>query len=384
MINILLGISKPFNGKTIFLYEISKKNYKVSIVHDIIREVGNSCPLFAWLMEILFTPRGAQVYKYILRRILMMIPVLLGVVFIVFTLMYITPGDPASIMLGESATPEAVEHLRDELGLNKSFIVQFFNYVKGVALDGNLGISYVTKRSVSTEILERFPTTALLALLSAVVSLGIGIFAGIISATRQYTFLDSFITALSLVGVSMPNFWQALVSIMIFSLWLGILPASGTYGWQYWILPSATLGTAAAAIIMRMTRSSMLEVIRQDYIRTARAKGQSEFKVIMKHAFRNALIPVITVAGLQFGHLLGGSVLIESIYAIPGLGKYMVDAIRQRDSPVVQGGVLFMALVFSCMNLLIDLIYTFVDPRIKTQFKRSKKTNQGARKEVKA
>lgn len=308
-------------------------------------------------------------YKYILRRIVMMIPVFLGVVFIVFSLMYITPGDPAAIMLGESATPEDVARLRDELGLNEPFLVQFFNYIKGVIFEGNLGISYVTKRSVSTDIIDRFPTTALLALLSALISLVMGIFAGIISATRQYSFLDSFITALSLVGVSMPNFWQGLVSIMIFSLWLGLLPASGSYGWQYWILPAATLGTSAAAIIMRMTRSSMLEVIRQDFIRTARAKGQSEWIVIMKHAFRNALIPVITVAGLQFGFLLGGSVLIESIFAIPGLGKFMVDAIRQRDFPVVQGGVLFMALVFSMMNLTIDLFYSFIDPRIKTQFK---------------
>lgn len=305
-----------------------------------------------------------------------MIPVLLGVVFIVFLLMYITPGDPASIMLGEAATPEAVSQLRAELGLNQGFLMRFLLYVKGVVLHGNLGISYVSKRPVLMEVLERFPTTALLAALSAVVSLSIGIGAGIISATRQYTALDTAITALALFGVSMPSFWQGLVYIMIFALWLGILPASGTYGWQYWILPATTLGTMAAAIIMRMTRSSMLEVIRQDYIRTARAKGQTEWSVIMKHAFRNALIPVITVAGIQFGHLLGGSVLVESIFAIPGLGKYMVDAIRQRDSPVVQGSVLFMALVFSCINLLVDLVYSYIDPRIKTQFKRSKEVKR--------
>ncbi len=312
----------------------------------------------------------------------MMIPVLLGVVFIVFFLMYITPGDPASIMLGEAATPEAVSQLREELGLNQGFLMRFFLYVKGVVLHGNLGISYVSKRPVLMEVLERFPTTALLASLSALVSLTIGISAGIISATRQYTVLDSAITAMALFGVSMPSFWQGLVYIMIFALWLGILPASGTYGWQYWILPATTLGTMAAAIIMRMTRSSMLEVIRQDFIRTARAKGQSEWSVIMKHAFRNALIPVITVAGIQFGHLLGGSVLVESIFAIPGLGKYMVDAIRQRDSPVVQGSVLFMALVFSCINLLVDLVYSYIDPRIKTQFKRSKEVKRVVAKGV--
>jgi len=306
----------------------------------------------------------------------MMIPVLLGVVFIVFFLMYITPGDPVSIMLGEAATPDAVKALREELGLNRGFFMRFFLYVKGVVLHGNLGISYVTKRPVMIEILERFPTTALLASLSAAVSLSIGITAGIVSATRQYTMLDTAFTAVALFGVSMPSFWQGLVYIMIFALWLGILPASGTYGWQYWIMPATTLGTMSAAIIMRMTRSSMLEVIRQDYIRTARAKGQSEWSVIMKHAFRNALIPVITVSGIQFGHLLGGSVLVESIFAIPGLGKYMVDAIRQRDAPVVQGSVLFMALVFSGINLLVDLVYSYIDPRIKTQFKRRKETKR--------
>lgn len=312
-------------------------------------------------------------YKYILKRVLMMIPVLLGVVFIVFTLMYVTPGDPARIMLGDSAMPGDVDRLREEMGLNDPYLVQFGNYIKGVVMEGDLGTSYVTKTSVSADIIGRFPTTMKLAFFGVLISLSIGIFAGIISATRQYTVLDSAITAVSLLGVSMPSFWQGLMSILIFAVWLRVLPPSGSYGWQYWILPALTLGTHSAATIMRMTRSSMLEVIRQDYIRTARAKGQSEFVVIMRHAFRNALIPIVTVAGLQFGFMLGGSVLIESIFAIPGLGKYMVDAIKQRDYPVVQGGVLFMALTFSCMNLLVDILYSYIDPRIKSQYRQAKK-----------
>lgn len=224
-----------------------------------------------------------------------------------------------------------------------------------------------------TEILERFPKTVTLALLSSLISVGLGISAGIISATRQSSWFDNAATAISLVGVSMPNFWQGLMGIIVFSVWLGWLPASGSYGPLYWILPSVTLGTSSAASIMRMTRSSMLEVIRQDYIRTARAKGQTEFVVIMKHALKNALIPVVTVVGMQFGFMLGGSVLMESVFAIPGLGKYMIDSIKTRDFPVVLGSVLFLAFVFSFMNLLVDIIYSFIDPRIKSQYKSSSK-----------
>lgn len=312
-------------------------------------------------------------YKYILRRLLMMIPVLLGVLLIVFLIIEITPGDPAKIMLGESATDEAIESLREEMGLNDPFITRFFNYVKGVVTKFDLGISYNSKRPVMTEILERFPKTVLLASLSALISVVMGITLGIISATKQYSIFDTLSTGIALLGVSMPSFWQGLMSIIIFSIWLKWLPASGSYGPEYWVLPAITLGTQSAATIMRMTRSSMLEVIRQDYIRTARAKGQSENIVIIKHALKNALIPVITVVGMQFGGLLGGSVLIESIFAIPGLGKYMIDAIKQRDFPVVQGGVLFLAFAFSFVNLFVDILYSFIDPRIKSEYGTEKK-----------
>ncbi|CCQ96665.1 putative peptide transporter permease subunit: membrane component of ABC superfamily [[Clostridium] ultunense Esp] len=322
-------------------------------------------------------------YKYILRRLLMMIPVLLGVLFIVFVIIEITPGDPAAIMLGESARQEDIENLREKLGLNDPFAIRFVNYVKGVVTKFDLGISYNTKRPVSTEILQRFPKTALLAALSALISAVLGITLGIISATKQYTIFDNLATGLALLGVSIPNFWQGLMNIIIFSIWLGWLPASGSYGPKYWILPALTLGTSATATIMRMTRSSMLEVIRQDYIRTARAKGQSEKVVILKHALKNALIPVITVIGIQFGGLLEGSVLVESVFAIPGLGKYMIDAIKQRDFPVVQGGVLFLAFAFSFVNLIVDIIYSFIDPRIKSQYKTDKKDKDSENKNEK-
>lgn len=310
--------------------------------------------------------------QYIGKRLLMMIPVLLGVIFIVFCLMEITPGDPVRIMLGDSAREEDVLRMRDELGLNDPFVVRFGRYVKGVATKGDFGTSFDSGRPVMTEIMERFPKTLWLAFLSASIAVIVGVVCGIISATRQYSAFDNIATAISLIGVSMPNFWQGLMAVLIFSVWLGWLPASGSYGWQYWILPAFTLGTSCAASIMRTTRSSMLEVVRQDYIRTARAKGQSERVVIFKHALKNALIPVITVIGIQFGSLLGGSVLVESVFALPGLGKYMIDAIKMRDFPVVQGSVLFLAILFSFVNLAVDVLYSYIDPRIKSQYKKPK------------
>ncbi len=308
-------------------------------------------------------------HKYIFKRLLMMIPVLLGVLFIVFCIIEITPGNPAEIMLGESATAEAVATMEEELGLNDPFFVRFFNYVIGVVTRFDFGISFQSKASVTEVILERFPTTFTLAVLSASISVTMGILLGVISATRQYSMFDKISTGVALAGVSMPNFWQGLMSIIVFSVWLGWFPASGSYGWEYWVLPAFTTGTSAAASIMRMTRSSMLEVVRQDYIRTARAKGQSERVIILHHALKNALMPIITVVGMQFGAMLGGSVLVESVFAIPGLGKFMIDSIKNRDFPVVQGGVLFLALLFCCVNLLIDILYSYIDPRIKSQYK---------------
>lgn len=307
-------------------------------------------------------------HKYVLRRLLLLIPVLLGVSLLVFTIMSLTPGDPAQLILGENAPKEAVLKLREEMGLNDPFLVQYFRFV-GKAMLGDFGRSYTTGREVFGEIFSRFPNTLVLAVIGIFISVCIGIPVGIISATRQYSFLDSFSMVLALLGVSMPVFWLGLMLILTFSVKLGWLPSGGFDGLASLILPSATLGVGSAAIITRMTRSSMLEVIRQDYIRTARAKGVAEKVVINKHALKNALIPIITVVGLQFGGLLGGAVLTESVYSWPGVGRLMVDAIRQKDTPTVLAAVVFLAATFSIVNLLVDILYAYVDPRIKSQYK---------------
>lgn len=311
--------------------------------------------------------------KFIFKRLLMMIPVLLGVTLVVFTIMYFTPGDPASIILGDMATEEDRALFNEQNGLNGSFVEQYFTYMKKVIVEGDLGTSYTTKLSVTSEILSRFPTTFKLAGISIVLACMIGIVCGIISATRQYSLFDHIATGASLIGVSLPNFWQGMMLIIVFSAWLGWLPPSGFSTPAHWILPAVTIGTSSAANIMRMTRSSMLEVIRQDYIRTARSKGQKESIVIWKHALRNALIPIITVVGLNFGKLLGGAVLTESIFSIAGIGKLMVDAIKAKNTPLVQGGVLFIAVVMCFVNLLVDVLYAYVDPKIRSQYMRGKK-----------
>ncbi len=298
-----------------------------------------------------------------------MIPVIIGVTFIIFSMMYFTPGDPARIILGESAKAEDVSRLREELGLNDPYFVQFGNYVKKAVLEQDIGKSYVTKRPVVTEITDRFPTTLKLAAFSIVIAVVIGIPIGIISATKQYSLFDNVSMVLALIGVSMPNFWQGLLLILFFSVYLGWLPSSGFSSFKHMILPAVTIGTSTIAVITRMTRSSMLEVVRQDYIRTARAKGQVESKVINHHALKNALIPIITVIGIQFGYLLSGAVLTESIFAVPGVGRLMVQSIKERDFPVVQGSVLFIAVAFSLVNLLVDILYAYVDPRIRSQYK---------------
>lgn len=285
-----------------------------------------------------------------------------------FTIMSLTPGDPAQLILGESAEPSAVLKLREEMGLNDPFIIQYLRFVKNAVM-GDFGRSYTTNREVFSEIFSRFPNTLVLAVIGIMISVLIGIPVGIISATRQYSILDSVSMVIALLGVSMPVFWLGLMLILTFSVKLGLLPSGGFEGIQSVILPSVTLGVGSAAIITRMTRSSMLEVIRQDYIRTARAKGVVEKVVINRHALKNALIPIITVIGLQFGGLLGGAVLTESVYSWPGVGRLMVDAIRQKDTPTVLAAVVFLAAVFSVVNLLVDILYAYVDPRIKSQYK---------------
>lgn len=306
-------------------------------------------------------------HKFILKRLLLLVPVLLGVSLLVYAIMSFTPGDPAQLILGENAPAHAVEALREDMGLNDPFFVRYARFV-GNAVTGDLGRSYTSGRDVFDEIFSRFPNTLILAALGVTIAVAIGIPIGIISATRQYSLIDSSSMIFALLGVSMPNFWLGLMLILVFAVNLGWLPSGGYSDWNSLILPAITLGTGSAAIITRMTRSSMLEVIRQDYIRTARAKGVAENVVINKHALKNALIPVITVIGLQFGYLLGGAVLTETVFSWPGVGRMMVDAIRQKDTPTVLGTVVFLATTFSLVNLFVDLLYGFVDPRIKSQY----------------
>ncbi len=300
----------------------------------------------------------------------MMIPVLLGVSFVIFGMLFFAPGDAADAILGDMATPADKQLFREQQGLDKPFLVQYLRYMKGVVFEGDLGTSYVTRQPVTDEILQRFPATLKLSALSVLLAVIIGISVGIISATRQYSFIDQFATSISMIGVSMPNFWQGMMLIIVFAVWLRWFPPSGFSTPMHWVLPVVTVGTNASANIMRMTRSSMLEIVRQDYIRTARAKGQSERVVIWKHALKNALIPIITVVGLSFGRQLGGAVLTESIFSIAGVGKLMVDAIKLKNFPMVQGGVLFIAFVMSLVNLLVDILYSFADPRIRSMYTR--------------
>jgi len=311
--------------------------------------------------------------RYILKRILLMVPVLLGVILVVFIMNHISPGNPARILAGENASEEAVAALTEELGLNDPLYIQFFNYVKGIVTKFDLGTSYQTKRPVIDELMDRFPTTAKLALLSICISAVVGISLGIISAVKQNTIIDHLSTGFALLGVSMPAFWAGMMLILVFAIYLKWLPVSGIDGWKNWIMPAFTSSMVGMATITRMTRSSMLDVICQDYIVTARAKGLSEQVIVVKHALKNALIPIITVLGIQLGTMLGGAVLTESVFSIPGLGKFMVDSIKNRDYPVVQGGVLLLAIVFSLVNLIVDIIYAYVDPRIKSQYDRGKK-----------
>lgn len=308
-------------------------------------------------------------HKYIMKRLLLLLPVILGVSFVVFSMLYMTPGDPARMALGQQASEEAVMDFREQQGLDDPFLVQYGRYVYKAVFEGDLGRSYTTKRPVTEEIGSVFPTTLKLTILSMIFAVILGIPFGIISAVKQYSKLDTFIMFLALIGISMPVFWLGLLLILGFSVKLGWFPPSGFYSIRHMILPSIALSAQAVAIITRMTRSSMLEVIRQDYVRTARAKGQKEKVVIGRHALKNALIPIITVIGVQFGYLLGGAILTEVVFSIPGVGRLMVESIKMRNYPVVQGGVLYIAIAFSLVNLLVDLLYAYVDPRIKAQYK---------------
>lgn len=308
----------------------------------------------------------------------MMIPVMIGVVLLVFTIMYFTPGDPARNILGDYALQSDVDALRQKMGLDDPYFVQLGRYLYNLFFHLDLGNSYKNGLPVLKEILTYFPTTAHLATMGAITMLAFGLPLGIISGVKQYSLTDNLTTVIGLGVVSMPGFWLALMMSMLFSMKLNWLPATGWYGPAYWIMPSLSVGLGYLAQVMRITRSSMLNVIRQDYIRTARAKGQTEKNVIMHHALKNASVPIITQVGVYFGYLLTGSMVVEVVFSIPGLGKFIVDSIQSRDYAVVQGSVMFIAFVFSIVNLCVDLLYTALDPRIKSHYKKSniKKTGE--------
>ncbi|WP_423801977.1 nickel ABC transporter permease [Neobacillus sp. SAB-20_R2A] len=301
---------------------------------------------------------------FILRRLMQTIPVVIGVTFVVFIIMQLVPGDPAVLLAGEGASKDTIEAIREQLGLNRPLYVQYFDYLMNV-FRGDFGVSLKNSQPVLEEILVRLPITMELAFFSIIITIVLGMAAGIISAVKPYSLTDTTVMIVALLGISLPSFWFGLMMMYFFSVKLQILPVAGWDSILHVILPALTLGAGGAAIVARMTRSSMLEVIRQDYIRTARAKGLRERVIVYKHALRNALIPVITVVGLQFGALLGGTVLVESIFAINGLGRMIVDSIRMRDLPMVQGGVLVASLVFVIVNLCVDVLYRFFNKRIE-------------------
>lgn len=305
--------------------------------------------------------------KYILKRVLIVFPTLLAITFIVFSIMNFTPSDPGHVILGQQATPEAVKKINHELGYDRPFFVRYGDYVVKL-IGGDMGKSYITQRQVFDEITSRLPTTVKLASFAILLSVMIGVPLGILAAVKQYSVYDFIGTSFAMFMASMPGFWFGLMAILLFALKLNWLPSHGVDTWQGYILPALTLAIPVSAALLRMTRTTMLETIRQDYVRTARAKGQTEKKVIFNHALKNALLPVVTVAGMEFGWLLGGAVVIETVFSINGVGKLIIEAIRMKDIPQVMGCALFLAFLFMTVMLLVDIVYAYIDPRIRARY----------------
>lgn len=312
--------------------------------------------------------------KYIIKRLLLLIPTLLGIALVVLILIDLTPGDPARMLLGTMATEEKVEELREELGLNDPFLVRYWNYIKGIC-KGDFGTSIMTQRPVFEEMLMRFRYTLTLVLFGTVFSTLCGIPIGIYAATHTHTWKDSTAIFLSLICVSMPSFWFALLMVRLFGVKLRWLPISGIETWTGWIMPCVAMALGLMALIARQMRSDMLEVLRQDYITTARSKGLSEKKVVYRHALKNAVIPVIMVIGGVFGSSLGGSLITEVIFSIPGLGQYIMSGLNTRDYPVIQSGILIISGLFAIIILIVDVIFALVDPRIRSQYIRKRKSS---------
>jgi peptide/nickel transport system permease protein len=302
--------------------------------------------------------------QYIVRRVVLTIPMLFGMTVCLFIVFEFTPGNPADIALGELATQETVEQLEKAWGITDPLYVQIPRFIAN-ALQGDLGLSFLTQRTVSSEIARTFPNTMLLAVSGLCVATLIGVPLGVLAATKQGTILDSLSMVVALLGLSVPVFVTGLLFIYIFSFRLGWFPVAGQQGPESLIMPAIALGLPSGAEIARMTRSSMLEQLSLDYMRTARAKGLRHYQAIFRHAFRNALIPIITLLGLRLGHLLAGTVVIETIFSWPGLGRLILEAVLFRDYPLIRGGVLFIAIVFVAVNLLVDVLYGLIDPRIR-------------------
>ena len=304
--------------------------------------------------------------KYIVKRILYLIPILIGVSIIIFALKTFTPGDPARQILGNSATEEQVQEKREELGLNDPVYVQYFNYVKNIVLHGDFGDSYRTGEPVLSEIAPRLLTSAKITLGAVAIGAVIGILLGILSALKKYTWVDSGVLVISMFFQSVPEFVVALVLIMIFAVNLHILPANGIDTWKGYIMPMLCIGLSSVASYTRITRSSMLEVLGEDYIRTAKAKGQTNGNITYHHALRNAMIPVAQSIGTNLGNSIGGGMVLETVFGVPGVGKYIVDSITQRNYPSVLGGALIIAMVLTVINLLVDISFVLIDPRLKS------------------
>ena len=310
--------------------------------------------------------------KYILQRLFAMVPVILALTFVVFTIMYLTPGDPTSVILGNEYSEEASKSLKADLGLDRPFIIQYVNYIARL-VRGDFGMSYMTRAPVSEQLFARFPNTFKVVVAAMIFCVGVGIPIGVYSATKPDSLFSNITMIIGLLGVSLPIFWLGLLLILLFSVKLGVLPSSGMdRGVKSLILPAVALGANYMANIMRTTRSSMLESIRQDFIRTAKAKGVNQRDVIYNHALPNALMPTITVVGMNIGALLGGVVLTETVFSIPGTGRMLVESINKRDTPCVLGCLVVMALCVAISNLAVDLIYAYIDPRIKAQYKAEK------------
>jgi len=303
------------------------------------------------------------VHKYIIRRILQVIPIIFLVATAVFFIFKLIPGDPAAIFAGEQSSAETIARVREELGLNKPIPVQYVEYMQRL-LKGDFGRSYISGLQVIEEVKVRFPNTLKLALITTIVSSTIGIVMGLISALKRETFIDYFLSIISLLGISTPVFWLGLMLIYIFSVELSILPIGGNDTWKHYVMPVIALGTFSVASVLRVTRSSILEVMNEDFVRTARAKGLRESLIVSRHVLQNSLIPVVTVIGLQFGYMMGGSIITETIFSWPGMGRLLVTAVNQRDVMVVQGALIIFATSFVLVNLIVDLIYAIIDPKI--------------------